>query len=102
VEWSKTTQHYWQEEEQITTWKGIVEYIPPKFIYKNKIDNDYYIAGTSGFEVIGNIYENPELLGLELIDTIDDLNKIRIWENKPCILTSSFFSLLKNYNVEEP
>jgi len=46
--------------EHKTEWLGVVGYIAPKFIYKG-IDG-FYLAGTAGFVVVGNIYENPELL----------------------------------------
>ena len=56
----KSIEYLFNNEEKITIWRGVVKYIAPKFIYKNK--DGYYLAGTSGFEVIGNVYENPELL----------------------------------------
>jgi len=61
--------------EHKTEWLGVVKYIAPKFIYKGvdvvkyitpkliyKGVDDFYLAGTAGFVVVGNIYENPELL----------------------------------------
>ena len=56
----KSIEYLFNGEEKIITWKGVVVYKAPKFIFQGK--DGYYLAGTYGFEVIGNIYDNPELL----------------------------------------
>jgi uncharacterized phage protein (TIGR01671 family) len=37
---------------------GVVEYVPPRFV----VDGHHYWDAVDGICVIGNIYENPELL----------------------------------------
>jgi len=57
----KTSIEYdYKGNEHKTEWLGVVKYITPKFIYKG-VDS-FYLAGTRPFKVIGNIYDNPELL----------------------------------------